>query len=86
MNNKNVLLKRLKICDFVLTETALYLDTHPEDKDALDYYNKHLNMRNETLDEYTRKYGTILRDKPQSEDKWDWVDNPWPWESEWSEK
>ncbi len=54
MNNRKALLKRLQVCDFVLTEVALFLDTHPTDQDALACYQKYLILKRETLTEYTR--------------------------------
>ena len=81
MNNRQMLLKRLQICDFVLTEVGMFLDTHPNDREALAYYRKYLTLKKDTLAEYTSKYGTINRDHLHSEERWDWVDNPWPWDN-----
>lgn len=81
MNNRRALLKRLQVCDFVLTEVALFLDTHPTDKDALACYQKYLILKRETLTEYTKRFGTINKDELHSEDRWDWVDQPWPWDN-----
>lgn len=82
MASRDVLMKRLQICDFVLIETALFLDTHPKDREALAHYNKYLEMKKETLAEYTENYGTVTQNQLHSKDKWDWVENPWPWENE----
>jgi spore coat protein JB len=81
MISRETLMKRLQICDFVLTEVGLFLDTHPKDQDALAYYNKYLALKKEALAEYTKQYGTVDRNHLQSENKWDWVDEPWPWEN-----
>lgn len=80
MNQKQVLLNRIRVCDFVLTESALYLDTHPDDAQALEFYHKHLAMRQQAIEEYSKQYGTLVRTQPHSTEHWDWVDNPWPWE------
>ena len=80
MNQKQVLLNRIRVCDFVLTESALYLDTHPDDAQALEFYHKHLAMRQQAMEEYSKQYGTLVRTQPHSTEHWDWVDNPWPWE------
>lgn len=81
MTNRDTLLKRLQICDFTLTEVALYLDTHPRDKEALAYYHKYLALQKEAKEEYVRKYGPIVHSDQQSESKWEWVNDPWPWEN-----
>ena len=75
------LLKRLQICDFVLTEAALYLDIHPNNAMALDYYNKHNKMKKEILEEYINKYGPITQCDNKNNRKWEWISNPWPWEN-----
>ena len=46
MDDKKSLLMRIMTCDFILTETALFLDSHPNCADALAFYQKHLAMRN----------------------------------------
>ena len=39
-NDRVTLLRRLQICEFTLVECNLYLDTHPNDAEALKYYKK----------------------------------------------
>lgn len=80
MDRKGLLMKRLQICEFVLTEVGLFLDTHPDNKDALEYYNKYLDKRKETLEDYTKQFGTVNRTMLHDQTRWDWVDAPWPWE------
>lgn len=80
MQERNKLLKRLQVCDFVLIETALYLDTHPNDQIALEYYQKHLQMQRETKAEYVSKYGPISMSDYNGEKTWRWIEEPWPWE------
>ena len=57
MNEQKLLLSRIATCDFVLTETALFLDTHPDCTEALSYYKKHLEMRKKAAEEYAEKFG-----------------------------
>jgi len=82
MTRKEQLMKKLQMYDFVLVETGLFLDSHPHCAEALAYYQKYLKLREEALLEYTRQFGTVCRHHPQNETKWDWVDDPWPWEKE----
>lgn len=84
MNNnssRKKLLKKLQIYDFLLTEASLYLDTHPNNAMALDYFNKHNKLREETLKEYVEKYGPITKSDCSASNTWKWVNNPWPWEN-----
>ena len=54
-NDRNMLLHRIQVCDFVLHETALFLDSHPNHKEALEYFRKHAAMAQAAKMEYTPK-------------------------------
>lgn len=82
MTSKEILLKRIQVCDFTLIEARLFLDTHPQDKEALEFYKKHLAMQKESVNEYTRRFGILNPSQIQDDaTRWDWVNNPWPWEN-----
>lgn len=76
------LMKRIQFYGFAVTEATLFLDTHPTDKAALKYHNKYTQLRNEAMDEYQQKFGPLTLGNYQSDDKWEWVSDPWPWEME----
>lgn len=80
VNEKQKLLRKLQICDFVLTEAALFLDTNPNSVIALEYFNKHNKIKKEILQEYVDKYGPISITDNNTK-SWDWIKNPWPWEN-----
>lgn len=82
MNEQKTLLSRIAICDFVLTETALFLDTHPDCAEALAFYAKHLEMKKKAEEEYTRRFGMLKHCDYRDQDTWQWVEGPWPWEYE----
>lgn len=82
MNDREMLLKRVQVCDFALNDAALFLDTHPEDHDALAFYKKYLEMREKSAKDYTDKYGPIAKADYDGGSRWTWVDGPWPWQSE----
>lgn len=79
--DKNKLLTRLQTLDLILKEAALYLDAYPNNREALEYFNKNNKMREEVHKEYTEKYGPIMQGDSKSSTTWDWVKDPWPWES-----
>lgn len=80
--SKAQLLKYISEVSFAVTDIALYLDTHPEDKEALAYFKEHSKKRNEALKEYAQCYGPITVDTANDAqcDSWEWVNQPWPWE------
>lgn len=82
MNERELLLKRVQVCDFALNDAALFLDTHPDDQEALRFYKKHLDMRKEASKEFTSKYGPLTKSDYDSGNRWLWVDGLWPWQNE----
>ncbi len=79
-NHKADLMHRISELSFVLDEMRLFLDTHPECTEGLEYYNRHAALRKEAVDEYTRLYGPIQFYDVTDTNKWQWVCGPWPWE------
>ena len=74
-------LYKLQEIGFAAHELNLYLDTHPNDAQAIKLYNEY-NRREKILnDEYERKYGPIdLSDNEGlSMTPWGWIKEPWPW-------
>lgn len=80
MSERDKLLKTIQRCDFVLYELQLYLDTHPNCQQALSAYRKHREIKKKAEDIYISKYGPIIPQQSNAQEKWDWVENPWPWE------
>ena len=69
----------LQTMGFAIQELALYLDTHREDKEALEMYRAYQSMYNEGKEKYEIEYGP-LNQMSQVEGKYSWLDDPWPWE------
>jgi len=81
MNEQKKLYRMIQQVSFVLYETALYLDTHPDCRPALEYFNRYNTRLRELKEKYQSRYGslTIFGQKDCS-DQWQWVNTPWPWE------
>lgn len=79
MTDQENLMRRLQMQSFALVDTGLFLDTHPNDQKAMDYHRRYTSMYQETLKEYTAKYGPISQGDVTG-DSWNWVETPWPWE------
>lgn len=67
---------------FAVDDIKLYLDTHPDDEKALDFFKEKSMIRNEALKAYAAQYGplTIDTEDDTCSRQWDWVMQPWPWE------
>lgn len=75
------LLSELQAVDFVLTDLTLYLDTHPDDGDAIAQYN-HLTMQRKRLkEEYEKRFGPLSGFGGSfSPYPWSYGKTPWPWQ------
>ena len=81
--NKNPLpvtpLTELQTLAFVIQELALYLDTHRNDKEAVEIYQQYQKLYDEGVKKYEKLYGP-LNHLSQSQGEYRWLDDPWPWE------
>jgi len=78
--NHDDLLKKLMALDFVAVDLALYLNTHPCDREALAKYNETLAEANAIRSEYEECYGPLYSYRSMSAYPWQWIDDPWPWQ------
>lgn len=67
---------------FMIDDIALYLNTHPECKEAIEAYKHYKHIRKEAIKDYTEMYGPISKYNVDVNNYWDWVNQPWPWEGE----
>ena len=77
--SKAELMRKIQALAFSMLETGLYLDCHPDNKSALEYYHKlHAELDGLVL-EYSNKYGPITAGE-SSHSTWNWVKGAWPWQ------
>lgn len=80
-NNSLSLLRQIMELQFTSIELALFLDTHPEDQDALRDIKKVNERLDALIDEYERTYGPLTSFSTHTgKDTWRWIEEPWPWE------
>lgn len=80
--SRSQLLNYINEVSFSAYDVLLFLDTHPDDADALVYFRKYSRMRNAALKEYERLYGPLTLDTASDSvrDSFVWSQQPWPWE------
>ena len=78
--NRDKLFACITATSFVMDELRLFLDTHPTDRGALEYWDRVSKVRNEAVLEYTKCFGPIEAYRVESDCKWAWTEGPWPWE------
>lgn len=80
MSEKNMLLRKIWAASFAMWELHLYLDTHPRDMTAMALHNKNKQKHAVLLEEYQSKYGPLNTFNEDTNNKWQWISDPWPWE------
>ena len=70
----------LQALGFAIQELALYLDTHRDDREALELYRTYQQMYCKCKEEHAQKCGPMNHHMPTEGDRYEWLDDPWPWE------
>ena len=73
-------LSELQVLGFALNDLALYLDTHRDDKEALEVYRAYQQIYHKGMMEYSEKYAPLSHGAPSDRKDYDWLSDPWPWE------
>lgn len=82
--SRSDLLKKIQEVEFTALEINLFLDTHPENMEALMDYNKYVYELDQLKKLYEMKYGPLLNfGFSPSQYPWQWINDPWPWEIEY---
>lgn len=72
-------LSQLQALAFAVQELALYLDTHRDDKEALEVYRAYQKMHQKAREQFEAHHGPLNHTTPAGEE-YRWLDDPWPWE------
>lgn len=78
--NRQELLNFVTETGFDLIDTNLFLDTHPDCKEALEHFRMVRCQFLEARAIYEATYGPLTLDNVNAENEWTWIDQPWPWE------
>ena len=70
----------LQAIGFGIQELVLYLDTHPEDTEALELYRQYQQLYQKVSQAYEREKRPLNHAAPGQGDTYAWLDDPWPWE------
>ena len=84
MANQNNLpvtpLSEVQVLAFAVQELALYLDTHPEDLEALELYRQYQELYRKCAQAYQADRRPLNHTTPGRDGEYAWLDDPWPWE------
>ncbi len=82
--NRDELLKAITAMDFYAVDMALYLNTHPDDSEALARYNAVVGEANTLRSQYENQFGPMYSFRSTSPSPWQWMNDPWPWQSQFN--
>ncbi len=78
--DKCAALYEISMVDFLLVDVKLYLDTHPTDRNALDYYRHYENLLHQLREAYVAKFGPLFATDSGCDKAWEWAMEPNAWE------
>ncbi len=80
--NREMLMRKIQEAGFALVDLNLFLDSHPDNRLALDYFQDVQKLYSELQADYELMYGPLTAFDTNTEQGWAWVNAPWPWELE----
>lgn len=79
-NERRHLMQMISQYGFALSDIILFLDTHPQNQEALEYYQQVNKRYLAAKKEYERRFGPLTITAGQDESQWNWAIQSWPWE------
>ena len=64
---------------FMMHDLNLYLDVHPDDKEALEMFINYRDKVNDLTNKYERRYGPLCVKNVPGNIPFSWVNAKWPW-------
>jgi spore coat protein JB len=75
------LIHEMQAVDFVLVELNLYLNTHPDDRQAIEQYNLYAHKGQQLKRQFEIEFGPLQNfGKSYTKDPFGWPEAPWPWQ------
>ncbi|MGN0415038.1 MAG: spore coat protein CotJB [Agathobacter sp.] len=78
--NRKELYEWIMMLGFCALDMALYLDTHPDDAEALNYFNQCNELYHSAKDTYEEQFEPLTMLPGQPLNSWDWNSGRMPWE------
>lgn len=80
MNQNQDFLHEVNKAGFVLDDMVLYLDTHPDDQEALAYFQTAKANYEQAVANYTDQVGPLFINDACGNSHFSWITEKWPWE------
>lgn len=73
-------LTELQALHFVVSELALYLDTHADDAEAFALFQRYAALEQQARTTYEEQFGPLTQRATAAQKGWKWIGSPWPWD------
>lgn len=73
-------LQEVQMLGFALVELGLYLDTHKDDREAVELYNQYTEIYDDAIRQYQKQGVTLTQLGSALSGKYQWLNDPWPWD------
>lgn len=70
----------LQAMGFAVDELVEYLDTHPDDAEAVQLLQTYAKCYKERMEQYERECGPLFAKNAAQNGKYTWLHDPWPWD------
>ncbi|HRC80627.1 MAG TPA: spore coat protein CotJB [Sedimentibacter sp.] len=80
LRQQHEMLLEVQKLQFAALDTALYLDTHPNDPVALYRHKMYTDRLKAVKEAYEMQFGPMTIFGQEVGDYWRYVNSPWPWE------
>lgn len=80
MSAEKQLLRNISVVDFTMIDLALFLDTHPEDRKALEYFSHYAQIKRKMCAEFSKRFYPLTLAEADCDKSWTWGEAPLPWE------
>lgn len=61
-NSREELMHMINTASFVVDDTKLFLDTHPDNQEALAHFREYSHIRNQAMAEYAQRFSPLTID------------------------
>ena len=78
--NRQQLFNLINTVSFAVDDLLLFLDTPPDDVEAIKAFHHYSDIRRNALQVYSDQYGPLTIDTADPCSHWNWATEPWPWE------
>ena len=80
MTEKQKAMQDVRQHQFDLIDAGMYLDSHTEDEMELQYLRMMRKKKQQAEELYQKHFGPLTLFDAGTDKRWNWIDEPWPWE------